>query len=36
MTPASVRQLQQLRRQLFNPPIIEVTTDTNMTVTPAA
>ncbi len=37
MTPASVRQLQQLRRQLFNPPIIEeVRTDTDMTVTPAA
>lgn len=37
MTPASVRQLQHLRRELFNPSIIEeVTIDTDMTVTPAA
>jgi transposase-like protein len=37
MTPAAVRQLQALRRQLFEPPTIEeVTTDIDHTVTPAA
>ncbi len=37
MTPASARQLQELRRQLFNPPAIdEVNTDPEVAVTPAA
>jgi putative transposase len=37
MTPAAVRQLQELRRQLLHPTIdTEATSDTNDTVTPAA
>jgi putative transposase len=37
MTPAAVRQLQEVRRQLLHPNIDnEVTADTNQTVTPAA
>jgi hypothetical protein len=37
MTPATVRQLQQLRQQLFQAePDKEVATDTNETVTAAA
>jgi putative transposase len=38
MTPTTVRQLQELRRQLFNPPDIEKesTIDTDEAVTPAA
>ena len=37
MTPAAVRQLQDLRRQLFNPPTVEeVPTDSSEPVTAAA
>lgn len=37
MTPASVRQLQDLRRQLFSPPVVEeVIVDDEVVVTPAA
>lgn len=37
MTPAAVRQLQELRRQLFEPPIVEeVIEGAEETVTPAA
>jgi len=36
MTPATVRQLQQLRRQLFNPPVIEEVIIESEVVTPAA
>jgi transposase-like protein len=37
MTPAAVRQLQELRRQLFTPPVLEeALIESIMTVTPAA
>ncbi|MGH9235723.1 MAG: IS256 family transposase [Acidimicrobiales bacterium] len=37
MTPAAVRQLQELRRELFNPPVVEeLTTEATEAVTPAA
>ncbi len=37
MTPVAVRQLQDLRRQLFSPPVVEeVTTEPTEAVTAAA
>ena len=36
MTPMAVRQLQELRRQLFPQPTEEVTTRINDAISPAA